>query len=102
MKNAAYDVICKILFVQIRPILSDNEHIQNELFEFNVVLGVIYLFCSMIQSIITGLIFLAALLYLGRLVFNSFRAKTGCSSGCGKCGVVDFKKIEKQIQQKSI
>lgn len=56
----------------------------------------------MIQQIIIGLIFLAALLYLVRMVINSFRAKDGCSSGCGKCGVVDFKKIEKQIQQKSI
>jgi len=53
----------------------------------------------MLQNIVVLIIFLGALAYVGWLIYKSFQAKAGCASGCGKCGV-DFKKIEKQIQQK--
>jgi hypothetical protein len=56
----------------------------------------------MIQSILVGLIFIAALLYVGRLVFRSFQAKSDCATGCGKCGAVDFKKLEAQLKEKGI
>jgi hypothetical protein len=56
----------------------------------------------MFQSILVGLIFLVAVLYVGRLIFRSFRADSSCASGCGKCGAVDFKKLEAQLKEKGI
>jgi hypothetical protein len=46
----------------------------------------------MIQEVIVGIVFLAALGYAGRLVYRSFQAKHACSSGCGKCATVDAEK----------
>jgi len=56
----------------------------------------------MVQQIILILIFLGAVAYLGFIIFKSFQAKSGCASGCGKCGAVDFSKIEQQIREKKI
>ena len=42
----------------------------------------------MAQQIIIILIFLAAVAYLVTVVVRQFRAKSGCASGCGKCGVI--------------
>lgn len=56
----------------------------------------------MVQEIIVGLIFLAALVYIGKIIYRSFKPKNGvCSKGCGSCSAVDFKKLEKQIKQNS-
>lgn len=46
-----------------------------------------------VQVIIVGVLFAAALFYVGRIVYRMFRPKpgTGCGSSC-KCGV-DFSKI---------
>jgi hypothetical protein len=52
----------------------------------------------MIQQILIGLLFLGAAIYLGRLVYRSFQAKNACESGCGKCGAIDLKKIEKDLE----
>lgn len=52
----------------------------------------------MIQQILLGLIFLGAVLYLGRLVVRQFRAESGCASGCGKCGALDLEEIEKRYK----
>jgi hypothetical protein len=62
------------------------------------------LILNMIQQIVVLLIFLAAVAYIGRLLYKSFTAKSGsgCDTGCGKCGAVDFEKIEKQLKQKGI
>ncbi|MBA4054827.1 MAG: FeoB-associated Cys-rich membrane protein [Marivirga sp.] len=56
----------------------------------------------MIQQIIVGIVFSGALVYVGNLLFKSFRAKSACSSGCGKCGAVDFQKIEAQIKKEGL
>jgi hypothetical protein len=56
----------------------------------------------MLQQIIIGILFLGALAYVGRLIYRSFQAKATCSTGCGKCGAVDFAKIEKEIQMKGL
>ena len=53
----------------------------------------------MLQQVIIILLFAAALAYLGRMVYHSFRAKS-CTTGCGKCGAVDFSKIEKELNAK--
>ena len=53
-----------------------------------------------VQEIVVALIFIAALVYLGRLVYRSFTAKSGCPTGCGSCSAVDFKKIEQQIRER--
>jgi hypothetical protein len=52
----------------------------------------------MIQQIIIAFVFLLAVAYVGRLIYKSFRGKSACASGCGKCGAVDFNKIEAQIK----
>ncbi|MGV3589440.1 MAG: FeoB-associated Cys-rich membrane protein [Adhaeribacter sp.] len=52
----------------------------------------------MIQQIIILLLFIAAAVYVGRLVYKSFTAKSGCAKGCGACATIDFNKIDKQIK----
>jgi hypothetical protein len=56
----------------------------------------------MIQSALVILIFAAALLYVGRLIYKSFTAKTHCDSGCGKCGAIDLNKIEQQLKERGL
>jgi len=56
----------------------------------------------MIQLVAIILLFAGATFFLGRMIYRSFQAKTACASGCGKCGAVDFAKIEEQIKQKAI
>jgi hypothetical protein len=53
-----------------------------------------------LQQVLLGLIFLGAVVYIGSMVYRSFQAKTGCASGCGKCGAIDFAKIEQQVKEK--
>jgi len=53
-----------------------------------------------LQQVLVGLIFLGALAYIGSMVYKIFQAKTGCASGCGKCGTIDFAKIEQQLKEK--
>lgn len=55
----------------------------------------------MVQLVVIGVLFLAALIYLGYSVYKSFRADAGCSSGCGSCGI-DLSKIRKEIEQKAV
>lgn len=45
-----------------------------------------------LQIIIVVILFLAAIFYVGRLIFNSINAKKSCGSNC-KCGV-DFSQID--------
>jgi hypothetical protein len=56
----------------------------------------------MVQEIIISITFLVALGYLAKLIYNNFQARSACSSGCGKCQVVDFEAIEKKLKQKGI
>jgi hypothetical protein len=53
------------------------------------------------QHLIIAILFLAALAYLVSMVYKSFRARSGCSSGCGSCGI-DFSKIQKQTVKKGV
>jgi hypothetical protein len=49
----------------------------------------------MIEHIIIGIIFLAAIVYLMNILRKSFSTKqAGCAKGCGTCSAVDLKKIE--------
>jgi uncharacterized oligopeptide transporter (OPT) family protein len=52
----------------------------------------------MIQQIIIFLLFIAAAVYVARLVYKSFSSKSGCAKGCGACSTIDFNKIDKQIK----
>jgi hypothetical protein len=54
----------------------------------------------MFQQIIIILLFAAALVYLGRMIYRSFQSKS-CATGCGKCSAIDFDKIEKQLNSKT-
>jgi hypothetical protein len=50
-----------------------------------------------LQQILLIALFASAVAYLGYIVYKSFSAKSGCASGCGKCGI-DFKKIERDLK----
>lgn len=53
------------------------------------------------QEILIGLLFLGAIGFLTRTVYNHFKNKNACKTGCGSCSI-DFEKIENQINsQKS-
>jgi len=54
----------------------------------------------MLQELIILLVFLAAAFYMGRMVYRSFTAKSGCAKGCGSCGAIDFKKIQQELEKK--
>jgi hypothetical protein len=56
----------------------------------------------MLQQILILVMFIAALTYILRLGYKSFFSKQSCASGCGKCGAVDFAKIEEQLKKKGI
>jgi hypothetical protein len=56
----------------------------------------------MFQSIVVAIIFVAAVSYIGWIVYRSFQSESACASGCGKCGAVDFKKIEQQLKEKGL
>ena len=53
----------------------------------------------MVQQIIIAVLFIAALLYVGVILYQSFQAKHSCASGC-KCGAVDFSQIEKDLGER--
>ncbi|MXV51663.1 FeoB-associated Cys-rich membrane protein [Pedobacter sp. HMF7647] len=44
------------------------------------------------QLVLVGLIFLAAVFYIGRMIYGTLQSKKGCGQNC-KCGV-DFSAIE--------
>lgn len=46
-----------------------------------------------IQEVFLAVIFVIALLYLGRMFYRSLYSDKGCASNCGKCGA-DFSKIK--------
>jgi len=55
----------------------------------------------MVQQILVFLIFIAAVAYMGRLLYRTFFSKTeGCAKGCGACGGIDFKKIEQEMEKR--
>jgi len=56
----------------------------------------------MIQGILVALIFLGAVAYLGWVIYRQLQAKATCATGCGKCSVVDFKKIESNLKAKGL
>ena len=55
----------------------------------------------MLQQLIIASLFITALVYVGRLMYKAFQAKTACSTGCAKCGAIDFAKIEAELISKS-
>jgi len=54
------------------------------------------------QQIIVVLVFIGAVAYLGKVIYNHFTVKSNCASGCGKCNTLDVKKIEEQFKARSI
>jgi hypothetical protein len=55
----------------------------------------------MVQNIIVGVILIAAVFYVARLIYRNFTSKSACESGCGKCGALDVDKIERQLKQRN-
>ena len=53
------------------------------------------------QDVIIAVLFIAAMAYLGYMVHQAFRARSGCSSGCGSCGI-DFEKIRKKLDKEPL
>ena len=54
----------------------------------------------MVQEIIILLVFIAAALYMGRMLYSSFAAKSGCAKSCVACSTIDFKKIQEDLEKK--
>jgi hypothetical protein len=54
------------------------------------------------QEILVLTLFIGALAYLAKAVYQQFQAKSSCAAGCGKCSAVDFKKIEADLKSKGI
>ncbi|GAB3542039.1 hypothetical protein GCM10027443_42220 [Pontibacter brevis] len=54
----------------------------------------------MVQELIILVVFIAAAFYMGRLVYRSFAAKSGCAKGCGSCSTIDFKKIQQDLEKR--
>ena len=55
----------------------------------------------MAQQIFILLLFIAAVAYMGRLVYRSFTMKGNCVSGCSGCATIDFNKIQKDLEKKA-
>lgn len=54
-----------------------------------------------IQIVVVGILFAAALFYVGRIVYRMFKPKSGSGCGaCGKCGA-DFSKIAEAAESGS-
>ncbi len=54
----------------------------------------------MVQEILLALVFLAALAYIGKIIYRSIKPKNGvCDKGCASCNAIDFKKLEQQIKK---
>ena len=55
----------------------------------------------MVQEIIVALLFVLALGYVAKLLYSSFKPKSGagCAKGCGSCSALDVKKLEEQIRR---
>lgn len=50
------------------------------------------------QDLIIAVLFLAALVYVGYMIYKSFQPAS-CSPGCNSCGI-NFSKIEKELKKK--
>ena len=56
----------------------------------------------MVQEVIVCLLFVLALVYVGRLLYNSFRpGKSACAKGCGSCSALDVDKLEAMARKAS-
>ncbi|MEQ8809070.1 MAG: FeoB-associated Cys-rich membrane protein [Imperialibacter sp.] len=53
----------------------------------------------MIETIIIGLLFVGAVVFLGRKVYLSLKVDKGCAKGCG-CSEADIQKALKETAQK--
>jgi FeoB-associated Cys-rich membrane protein len=45
----------------------------------------------MLQTIIIGILLLAALFYLGRMVLRALKGDASCGGGCAKCAIAENK-----------
>ncbi|WP_082338171.1 FeoB-associated Cys-rich membrane protein [Roseivirga seohaensis] len=52
------------------------------------------------QEVIVGIVFLVALIFIGRHFYNQYKSESGCPKGCGSCDIskevkkMDFKMPE--------
>jgi len=53
----------------------------------------------MIQQLLIAALFLAALYYIGRIAWRSWRTKDTCEAGCSKCNVAEIDAMVKNIQK---
>ena len=50
------------------------------------------------EEVVVGIVFLTAVLYIGRHFYNQYRADKGCPKGCGSCDISkEMKKAEVRI-----
>ncbi|WP_276498436.1 FeoB-associated Cys-rich membrane protein [Pontibacter litorisediminis] len=53
----------------------------------------------MIQQVLILLVFVAAVAYMLRMLYQAFSAKSGCAKSCGACSTIDFKKIQQDLEK---
>lgn len=54
----------------------------------------------MLQNIFVLTAFIAAVFYMGRLIYKNFFSKDIHCPGCSGCSAIDFAGIEKQMEEK--
>jgi hypothetical protein len=56
----------------------------------------------MIEHIIIFIVFIVAVVYIGRLFYRAFSSSNtaGCAKGCGSCGAIDFNKIAQDLDKR--
>jgi hypothetical protein len=47
----------------------------------------------MVQAIIIGILLIASIYYLGRMVHKALKGDASCGGGCAKCAVTETKAI---------
>jgi hypothetical protein len=52
-----------------------------------------------IQQLLIVTLFVAALVYLGRIGWRAWRSKNACEAGCNKCNVADIDLMAKNIEK---
>jgi hypothetical protein len=55
-------------------------------------------FTPVIQQLLILTLFVAALVYLGRIGWRAWRTKNACEAGCGKCNTIDVDKLKKTVR----
>ena len=56
-----------------------------------------------LQSLLIGFLFAAALFFIGRRFWQAFftKSQAGCAKGCGACGTLDVDRLQRTIEART-